>query len=87
VRLILNQDGAGSTPAAGITAHKGKDEEQMGKEAKIKAATKALRQGDTAEAMRHASKIEGRTFRRLTDRAMGRAKASLPGGLIEFRRG
>ena len=41
----------------------------MGKEAKIKAATKALRQGDITEAMRHAAKIEGRAFRRLTDRA------------------
>jgi hypothetical protein len=45
----------------------------MGKEAKIKAATKALRQGDTAEAMRHSDSFTPRNFRRLTDRAHKKA--------------
>jgi len=56
-------------PPLASTAHTGK-EDNMGKEAKIKAATKAFRAGDTATAHKLTAKITGRPFRRLTDRSL-----------------
>ena len=46
----------------------------MGKDAKIKAATKASRQGDATETVRHADSFSGRSLQRLTSRTMPAAK-------------
>lgn len=68
------------------TARKGK-EDDMGKQAKIKAATKAFRAGDTAEAAIHAAKIHGRTLRRLTDRARPPRQSSMSNRTITVSKG
>jgi hypothetical protein len=46
----------------------------MGKDAKIKAATKASREGDATETVRHADSFSGRSLQRLTSRSMPVAK-------------
>lgn len=59
----------------------------MGKEAKIKAATKAFRAGDTAEGAIHAARIHGRTLRRLTDRASLPRQSAMPNRTITVSEG
>ena len=59
----------------------------MGKEANIKAATKAFRAGDTAEAAIHAANIHGRSLRRLTDRARPPRQSSMPNRTITVSKG
>ena len=61
--------------------------EKMGKEAKIKAAAKTMRNPDTTTPAKMAAiyHLTPRNFRRLRARVHP-PKSAIPGGLIEFRR-
>ena len=77
-------------PPLASTAHKGKDEEEMGKDAKIKAATKAQRitrptPNDIAaiKKMQASGNISDRSVRRSAARSRPPHKTPLP--TVEFR--